>query len=764
MSTTAVKITIKGRVQGVGFRPFVYQLAMKKQIVGTVQNNMDGVHIHAQGLHKNVQSFMKELLTTAPTASDIHVLESVEEEVSATHTTFSIVASDDCGKSQLIIPIDSAVCQKCVDEMNDQENARYRYPFINCTQCGPRYTIIDALPYDRSYTSMKQFPMCSMCRQEYENVENRRHHAQPIACESCGPTVSLLESNGREVTTNDPILQTIGLLKKGYIVAIKGIGGYHLCCDATNETVVNRLRIRKKRPHRPLALMVSSISEINNICFFNKKEKKILESREAPIVILKRRPESTIATNVAPKMQTIGVMLPYTPLHYLLLEDPCLSTIVFTSANLSGQPLLYRDEEVVSDMMGITDYLLTHNREIIHPVDDSVLQINAVGIDFLRRSRGFAPDPLSTKKDVANIVAFGGQQKATFAIGSNQQVFVSPHIGDMENVETMDHYATTLTHLLKWVTIKQEIAVVDAHPDFHVRHLLKELSFEKVIEVQHHHAHMVACMEENELTENVWGIILDGTGYGDDSNIWGFEMFYGDATSFRRMAHLRYTPLPGGEKAIKEPWRNGAAMLIDLLEEEGVQFALQLFPNKEKELLFINNMLKKQFNLVQAGSCGRLFDAVSAICGICHQSTYDGEAAILLGELAELSDEVIPYSYTVLSDSPCTIDFSAMLKEIVTDVLHKVDVTIISSRFHETIVQSLCETLLLLKKRNQDYSKKVVFSGGSFHNRFIRTRLTEILTEKGFQVYNHHKIPCNDGGLSYGQLFIATAKRKAGMI
>lgn len=755
----ALNITVKGRVQGVGFRPFVYQLALKRQIVGTVQNNMDGVYIYAEGLQNHLYEFIDALKRDAPRLSKIDALQTSEAEVRA-YEEFSIISSSREGASQLVIPIDAAVCDDCIEEMNNPADPRYRYPFINCTQCGPRYTIIDALPYDRPYTSMNSFVMCPMCKEEYGDVTDRRHHAQPIACPKCGPTVSLVKSNGETIACTDSIKETIRLLKQGAIIAVKGIGGFHLCCDARNEAAVERLRSRKKRPKRPLAVMAADLPIAKKIAMVSENEKELLQSPESPIVILTKQENSPIAPNVAPAMKTIGVMLPYTPLHHLLLEDPELPVVVLTSANLSGQPLIYENSEAIQYLNNIADYLLLHNREILHPIDDSVVQIHKEEKDYLRRARGYVPDPFPTTKDVSNIVAFGAQQKATFTIGRNGQVFVGPHIGDLENIETMEHYKRGLDHLLKWLHIEQEMAVIDAHPAFNTRYILKEYNFHKVIEVQHHHAHMAACMEDNDLNEPVWGIILDGTGYGTDGNIWGFEVFYGDYMSVDRMAHLRYTPLPSGEKTIKEPWRNSTAMLISLLREEGIRLAKALFPDKEKEISIISSLILNQFNMVQAGTCGRLFDAVSAICGLCHISTYDGEAAIRLSELADLHLTIAPYSYEIKTEQMLKVDFTEMLAEITADRLTNVDLVVISTRFHETIVQALVDTMVRLKDLNPSHSKKIVLSGGSLHNRYLRKRLTELLTDSGFEVFNHKKISCNDGGLSYGQLMIAAAKRE----
>lgn len=764
MYEKAVNITITGRVQGVGFRPFVYQLAVENNITGSVQNNMDGVHIDAQGRQEAVEDFLVKLKSHAPSASVIHEIVTVPKEINVNQTNFTILPSDERGKSQLVIPPDLVVCPTCISEMKNVENKRYRYPFINCTQCGPRYTMIRALPYDREYTTMDKFHMCPDCQTEYEDVMSRFYHAQPVACPRCGPAISLTNSEGKDLANDDPLGETIRLLKAGNIVAIKGIGGYHLCCDAANEEAIAKLRTRKGRPHRPLALMVASLEVVEEIGVLGDKERALLESKEAPIVILKRKEAGSLAINIAPGMKTIGVMLPYTPLHHLLLEDEQLSSIVFTSANLSGQPLLYRDEEAIRVMSGIADYILQHNREILHPIDDSVVQINGLAVDVQRRARGLSPEPISTKINVRDIVAFGAEQKITCAIGSEEQIFVSPHIGDMGNMETMDHYKKTLDHLLKWIPGEQKIAVIDAHPNYDVRHLLKEYTFKHVLEVQHHHAHMVACMAENKLTEKVWGIILDGTGYGVDGNIWGFEVLYGDALSFERKGHLRYTPLPGGEKAIEEPWRNAVAMLIHLLKEDGLVLANKLFPEKEKEIQTIQFMLDKKINTVLAGTCGRLFDAVSAMTGLCQTATYDGEAAITLSELAVRSPELEPYDFTIKGEAEINVDFSVMLREIAGDVLAGVDLVTVSSRFHETISQAIFSMMLLLHQKNPTLTKKVVLSGGSFHNRFLRVRLQELLQEGGFQVYVHDQIPCNDGGISFGQIFIAAAKRSAGVL
>ncbi|CAM3897414.1 carbamoyltransferase HypF [Mesobacillus zeae] len=758
---TAVNIKVRGRVQGVGFRPFIFQIAECFGIKGTVQNNMDGVNICAEGSKAKIESFIESIRSNAPRLSKIQQIV-VETATPAGASEFKIIPSLRQGSSMLVIPIDSAVCDDCLEEMRNPNDFRYHYPFINCTQCGPRYTIISELPYDRPFTSMEVFPMCSDCQSEYDNPRNRRHHAQPIACPTCGPKVSLFGSDGSAVPGKNAIKRAAEMLKTGLIVAVKGLGGYHLCCDARNDAAVAMLRKRKNRLIKPLAVMAGSIETIKGFAEMDERGESLLRSPEAPIVILRKGKSFNLAEQVAPGMKSVGVMLPYTPLHHLLFDEMDSGCLVMTSANPSSLPILYKDEEAFQYLGGIADYILVHNRTILHPVDDSVLQLTESGPEFIRRSRGYVPDPLVAPFDVSGIIAFGGQQKATFTIGRNEQIFVGPHIGDLENIETIEHYQTELDHLRKWVDTPLLTAVIDAHPGYNSRRIAGDYSFGEVIEVQHHHAHMAACMADNQLTGDSYGIILDGTGMGTDGKIWGFEILYGNERDFIRRGHLKYTPLPGGDKAIKEPWRNAAAMLISLLGCDGEQVAGELFPEKRKEISILKMMIEKKFNTVEAGTCGRLFDAVSAMCGIGTVSTYDGEAAIRLGELADediWTDAGYPF-YLGNSDGRLIFDFTRMLEEIARDVLNGSEKSIISRKFHETIVNSIVEAMHILTLEHRDSSRRVVLSGGSFHNRYLSVRLQQELTKQGFSVYVHQNIPCNDGGLSYGQLIVAAAKRR----
>ncbi len=757
----AIKIIVIGRVQGVGFRPFIFSLAKKNNITGTVQNNMDGVFIIAEGEKKSLDNMILEIKNNPPRLSRVE--EIFLEELELTNfINFSIIPSERTGKSSLIIPVDSAVCKECTAEMNDSNNFRYLYPFINCTQCGPRYTIIDQLPYDRHFTAMKNFNMCEKCAREYDNPTNRRHHAQPIACDTCGPEVKLLRIDGNELAIgNDAIKLTKQFLNMGSIIAIKGLGGYHLACDANNESVINKLRKRKNRPNRPLAVMAKNIEFAEKLCYVAKEEKELLLSPEAPIVVLKQRIGNELPKSIAPGMRTLGVMLPYTPIHHLLFEKNNLDLLIMTSANPSGLPILYDDEQAISYLKGISDYVLTSNRAILHPLDDSVLQIYNNNISFFRRSRGFVPDPIKTNRQVHEIVALGGQQKNVFAIGRHQQIFLGPHIGDMDSIEVINFFKSEYNHLMKWMGIKSKVIVIDKHPQYAIRELSSVMDGE-VIEVQHHHAHQVSCMEDNNLSDPCFGIILDGTGYGDDGNIWGFEILYGNAETYKRLSHLKYTPLPGSDKAVKEPWRNAVGMLIGYFGDEGKKLAKKLFSDNSYEIDIIDNMIKKNINSPLAGTCGRLFDAVSAILGICINSSYDGEAAILLSEMMyedRINDAQYEYSIDAKSDL-YEINFSKTILQIVNDYFSEKNKFDIVQAFHQTIISACTDVVCKIANSKPELNRDVVLSGGSFLNKYLTIGIINNLEHEGFNVFTHKKVPCGDGGLSYGQIIIAANKSK----
>lgn len=755
-------ITVKGRVQGVGFRPFVYEQARLLGLKGTVQNNMDGVRIVVEGESHAIEKLLKQLKDHPPRLSRVDQVLTEKLPVKG-YDDFVIEESDRHGDSSIVIPVDAAVCEECLEEMFDPGNFRYRYPFINCTQCGPRYTIIEALPYDRPYTVMKSFTMCERCASEYHNPGNRRHHAQPIACPKCGPKLSLFSIKGKKLAERENALQETQVrLERGEIVAVKGLGGYHLACDAFNEAAIRRLRERKRRPKRPLAVMVRSLEEAGRLCVLSEAEAKMLASPESPIVILDRKSGTGLPEVLAPGLVTLGVMLPYTPLHHLLFADSSLRALVMTSANPSGLPILYRDEEAFDYLADIADAVLSANREILHPIDDSVVRVREDVSFFYRRARGFVPDPLFTKQPVDGVVALGGQQKNVFAIGRKNQIFLGPHIGDMDSLEVIEHFQREFNHLLKWLGVKPKVAAVDLHPGYSNWSLAREMGVQ-VVPVQHHHAHMVSCMEDNEVDEACFGIILDGTGYGLDGKIWGFEILYGDAHSFERLAHLRYTPLPGSEKAIREPWRNAVGMLSDLFGEEGVEWAKRLFPERKREIDIIEKMVRSGINSPLAGTCGRLFDAVSAILGVCHTSTYDGEAAIRLSELGRKTmdhetgedGEVYPYTVRVTEDGLEEIDFSPMLRELIHDRFSAEPNAKIVEKFQRTLARVCVERILSWSERRPDLNRSVALSGGSFHNEYLSRTIAARLKSSGFRVLTHRRVPTSDGGLALGQLVIA---------
>lgn len=748
-------IRIKGRVQGVGFRPFVYALAIEFYLKGNVQNNMDGVKILVEGEVVAIDAFISALSVRKPRLAKIDKIEVTDTNVEG-HQDFEIIPSSQDGKSELIIPIDTSICQKCLQDLSDPNDRRYRYPFTNCTDCGPRYTIIEGLPYDRPQTTMRHFEMCIACQQEYENPLNRRHHAQPNACPTCGPRYVLYQ-DGKEADEEAILQKTASFIEDGKIVALKGIGGYHLVCDAMNEQAVQRLRDRKRRQHKPLAVMARSLSAVEKACAITAYEREILTGVEAPIVLCKKREQALLPENIAPNINTIGMMLPYAPVHAVLFSYTALDFLVMTSANPSKLPMLYQDDAAFSYLQGLADVIVMHNREIVHPIDDSVVQIFMDGRQqLIRRARGYAPEPYPTQENVDGIMALGSQQKNTFALGRNHQAFIGPHIGDLDGLEMLAYEEQELHHLIQWFGIEPKLIVIDKHPLFSTREIAKRFHL-PILEVQHHHAHMVSCMaEHNALGENSFGIILDGTGFGEDGNIWGFEILYGSEKSFERKGHLSYSPLPGGEKSILDPWKNTIGMLISMFgEKQGTEMCNRLFPDRMQEIQVLKTMVSRGINSPLAGTCGRLFDTVAAMLGLCLNQDYDGEAAILLSEKAdiELLNKVEPYSYEISNVSGCyCISFKNMLKEIYQDIqLHK-EIKVISSRFHQTVISAICDIMKQVKKEKTE--RKIFCSGGSFHNEFLAIGLEKNLSKLGFQVFLQKEIPTNDGGLSFGQLMI----------
>lgn len=759
----ALKVTVKGRVQGVGFRPFIYSLAAKYQLTGTVQNNAGSVLIHIEGNKDILSKMIKDIRLHTPPLSKIVEME-VQHAAVKTYKHFMIIPSEKNTGSLPWISADAGVCDQCIKEMMDQKNRRFHHPFINCTQCGPRYTIIQDLPYDRPYTTMSRFQMCPECQKEYMDPENRRHHAQPISCKSCGPVLKLFNRHKMLIAERqEAIRAAIDVLEHGKTVAIKGIGGYHLACDALQEDAVREVRNRKQRPNKPLAVMFNSLDSIKKYCHVSDDEEEMLMSYEKPIVVLHKKSDCFLPDLLSPGLNTVGVMLPYTPLHHLLFESGRLTCLVMTSSNLSGHPIQYDDSDLES-LHRTGDTILSHDRAIYVPVDDSVVQFESNEKMFIRRARGFVPEPFPAQSNVDGIIALGGQQKNTFAIGKQNDIWVGPHIGDLDHEEMVQSFLKQLHHFKDWLQVWGEVIAVDQHPQYTTSYLAEEMQG-SVIAVQHHHAHLVSCMEDNGLTSPVLGLILDGTGYGEDGCIWGFEFLYGDADSFERAAHLAYTPLPGGERAVKEPWRVAAGMILHHWPDDGMEIAGQLFPGKQKEIEMINQMCLHAINSPMAGSCGRLFDAVSAILGVCLTSTYEGEAAMKVSAMMngtgeESNAEPYPYLLNQREDGMFELDFSPMLQRIIHEKFASQSIKTIIRKFHMTIISACVETILFIFKRHPDWNQTVVFSGGAFQNQFLTREIKARLQKNQINVYTHKKVPCNDGGLSLGQLIIAASKRK----
>jgi hydrogenase maturation protein HypF len=755
---TAIKVIVKGKVQGVGFRPFIYALSKKYHLNGTVQNNLEGVIILAEGEEGQLEKMVDEIKRYPPKLAKINEI-NIHRIPLAQYKEFTIIPSQENGSSIPWIPSDSSICEHCLEEMKDPFNRRFQYPFINCTQCGPRYTIIDRLPYDRSNTTMNEFTMCHNCQVEYEDPSNRRHHAQPICCSDCGPTVTLYNQGGKLLAENQSaITKTVDIIKQGKIVAIKGIGGFHLACDAYQEKSVDQLRLRKNRPQKPLAIMVKSLEVARNLCHISSKEGELLTSPEMPIVILQRKSGGVLPPNLSPGLSTIGVMLPYTPFHHLLFQNKKLECIVMTSANPSGLPILYRDDHL-KYVENISDYILTHNRKIDFPIDDSVVQCDGENTIFVRRARGFVPEPLKTTSNVDHIIALGGNQKNTFSVGKQNNIVMSPHVGDLENEEMISSFEEQLHHYKEFIGIKEKYVAIDKHPLYASTSFAKKLN-RKMISIQHHHAHHVSCMEDNGLNEPCLGIILDGTGYGEDGNVWGFEFLYGNAKSFERLAHLEYTPLPGGERAVKEPWRNAVGMLLSYWPQDGKKLCMELFPERLKEINIIEKMIFHQMNTPMAGTCGRLFDAVSAILGICSISTYEGEAAIKLSDYMnrtklESTGEMYSFHLKTKSTNQLQLDLSPMIYQIIQDKFQQRSIPVIVQKFHTTLVSICIQMILKLVRNRPELNRTVVLSGGSFQNTFLAREIQKGLQKEGFNVYTHKHVPCHDGGLSLGQIIIA---------
>jgi hydrogenase maturation protein HypF len=740
-------VKIEGIVQGVGFRPFVYGLAKQHDLRGWVLNDEKGVTIEVEGAKGKVDQFLSGLSSPPPVATIDRT--AVQYGPPLGYDSFEIRASKEGeGRLALISP-DIATCKDCLDELFDSGDRRFHYPFINCTNCGPRFTIIEDIPYDRDNTTMAPFRMCSPCTTEYHNPSNRRFHAQPNACPECGPTLALTESSGKRIATGDPIQETIALLRAGKIIATKGLGGFHLACDGTREEVVARLRTRKFREDKPFALMCMNVEVVGTLCLLDDYSRELLQGKERPIVILPKRKDARIAPSVAPFQRTLGVMLPYTPLHHLLFGEG-IDVLVMTSGNVSDEPIAFKDSEAYIRLQHIADFFLVHNREIRTRCDDSVLKPVKGGVTFLRRARGFAPHPIRLNKEGRSMLACGADLKSTFCLTKGSAAFMSQHIGDMENLETVDSYEHGIELFKQLFQIEPQLAVHDLHPDYLSTRYALNLDVPKM-GVQHHFAHALSCMAEYGKLGPGLAVVLDGTGYGEDGTVWGCEFLEVTVTGYRRLGHLRNIPLPGGDRAVQEPWRMAAAYLDRIYGDLGalhLPFTARLDRDRWSQ---IRLAIRKGINAPECSSMGRLFDAVSALIGVRDTVNYEGQAAIELEQMAE-EGERGEYPFEIVEEGEALImDPDPLIEAIVEDLKRKENPSSISARFHNSIARIVVR--MAQRIREAQGLSEIFLSGGVFQNTLLLDKVGNFLSGAGFAVYAHHKVPPNDGCISLGQAY-----------
>ena len=773
------RILIKGIVQGVGFRPFVYNLAVRYQLTGWVKNTSGGVEIEIAGRQQDLDQFLTSLSEETPPLAQI---DSLKHEIITNdgYNSFQIHHSKEVdGGFQPISP-DVGVCDDCLAELFTPSDHRYRYPFINCTNCGPRFTIIKDIPYDRPLTTMSGFKLCSTCEADYENPLDRRFHAQPVACPECGPRVWLesAKNPGKIIfTENQAVEETQNILSNGGIVAIKGLGGFHLACNAQDDTVLKKLRDRKNRPYKPLAVMMPDLETIKDHCQLSKKEASLLSSPQKPILLLKKKKNSNLPAAIAPGQKTVGVMLPYTPLHYLLFSnaekfpDSSYSVLVMTSANISGNPILTDNQDVRDNLSDIADHFLFHDRDIYIHCDDSVARVqrNPDSSDSeiypIRRSRGYAPQPIQLPFSSPSVLGVGAELKNTFCLTKDSYGFLSQHIGDLKNIETLKSFEEGINHFKALFRAAPEIIIHDLHPDYlSTRYALdrSEKTGIPVTPVQHHHAHITSCLADNQYHghEPVIGIAFDGIGYGDDGAVWGGEFLIADYLTYSRFGQLAYFPLPGGDLAIQEPWRTGLSLLdtYDLswdMSIPAVKYADSL-PEKISglsQIQVLQKQLDTKINSPMTSSIGRLFDGVAALIGICYSASYEGQAAVELESLAD-PDEGGSYSFDI--SNGMIVNPGKMLESIIADIQDRVSLAIISAKFHNSLAEMVLEMALLL--RRQSNLNRVALSGGVWQNMTLLHASLHRLIKSDFEVLLHQNVPPNDGGISLGQAVIGQKK------
>lgn len=759
-----VRVKVQGIVQGVGFRPFIYQLALQHGLNGWVRNQSDGVEIEVSGAAGAVQDFIDSIPAKAPPLARIVFLETADLPFAPLEEFTIVKSSAGRARSTLISP-DVCTCGDCLRELFDPNDRRFRYPFINCTNCGPRYTIIQDIPYDRDKTTMARFAMCPECGREYGDPLDRRFHAQPNACWKCGPQVWLEDPAGGKIAgPADAIAKAVALLDAGHILAIKGLGGFHLAVKATDEAAVARLRSRKIREEKPFAVMFPSIGDIRRFCLVNETEEDLLASQARPIVLLKKRADAgrdSLAASVAPRNRYLGAFLPYTPIHFLLYDNAPYSALVMTSGNQSDEPIVMTNADAREMLTGIADFFLFHDRDIYMRCDDSVLRVLGGKPRPMRRARGYVPFPVFLKEPGPSVLGTGAEQKNTICLTRGREAFLSQHIGDLENLETLQSFEHAAAHLEKILEIRPEAIVHDLHPDYlSTQWALRQDKIPRT-GVQHHHAHIAAVVAEHRLDGPVIGLSLDGTGYGTDGTIWGGEVLLVDGPEFDRLGHFRQVGLPGGARAIKEPWRMALSYLwsIDPENLEG-RFGdmLERWPAMDQKIVL--QMLARRLNSPVTSSCGRLFDAVASLAGLRNSVSYEGQAAIELEQAIEPDAGFYEGGITAESDGKFIIDPFPMIEAVVGDVRRKTPQGKIAARFHNGMVRLLADAAETAAGNAE--LKRIALSGGVFQNAFLSERLEEELAGRGFEVYGHREVPSNDACIALGQAYIGIKRLLSG--
>ncbi|MCT7616726.1 carbamoyltransferase HypF [Aliarcobacter butzleri] len=740
------KISIFGIVQGVGFRPFIYNLAIKYDIKGWVKNDENGVEIEAYSRQENIENFINEIKSNPPVLAKITNIKIEKNNQIKEYKNFEIIQSSSSKDKITIISPDIAICDDCIKDIDDIGNFRYNYSLTNCTNCGPRYSIIKTVPYDRANTSMNDFKLCKKCEDEYKNPLNRRYHAQPVTCEDCGPNMTLCNINNSILSYNiKAIEQTANLIKDGYIIAVKGIGGFHIVCDATNDKVVNKLREIKNRPNKPFAVMFNNINSIKQYTNMNYQEEEILTSKEKPIVLVKKRLNTNLSSYIALNISKLGCFIANCGIHHLLfkyLQNP----IVATSANLKDEPIIRSKDEIIGKLGNIVDFVLDYNRDIVNSSDDSIIQ-NVENFKIkLRNARGYAPTHIKIEKDLKNkVLCLGANQKSTIALGFKNNFILSPYIGDLNSISSMEYFNRTINSFKNFYDFVPDTVVCDLHPKYestkYAFKLLQDNPNIKLIQVQHHYAHILSVMAENGLEDEVLGFAFDGTGYGDDGNIWGGEVFIASRKEYKRINHIKYFKLLGGEMAIKEPKRVALSLLFDIFTLDEIlaldSFVVKAFSKEEIKTLY--TMWQKGLNAPFCSSIGRLFDAISSFANILHTQTFEGETGLLIEENYDNSIKD-NYEYKIVDEN---IDITPMIRQIIKDK----DKKVISSKFINTLVN------IIIEISNKHKNLPVVFSGGVFQNKTLLELLIKKFKGQGRVFYFNIDVPTNDEGISIGQLY-----------